>query len=82
LLLKIPTFFDVKSLTILTPRRSGEILSLVDMIMVSKRNGGMRMVTTIRLPEELHKKLKTEARAKGMTLNGLVVWVLWEWVRR
>ena len=40
------------------------------------------MVTTIRLPDELHRKLKNEAKKKGMTLNALVVSLLWEWVRR
>ena len=40
------------------------------------------MVTTIRLPDELHRKLKDEAKKKGMTLNALVVSLLWERVRR
>lgn len=35
------------------------------------------MVTTIRLPEELHKKLKEEARQKGMTLNAYIISILW-----
>ena len=35
------------------------------------------MVTTIRLPEELHKKLKREAEQKGMTFNAYVLMLLW-----
>ena len=35
------------------------------------------MVTTIRLPEELHRKLKEEARQKGMTLNAYIISILW-----
>ena len=34
--------------------------------------------TTIRFPEELHKKLKMEAERRGMTLNAYVISVLWE----
>lgn len=36
------------------------------------------MVTTIRLPDELHRKLKAEAEKRGMTLNGYLISVLWE----
>ena len=36
------------------------------------------MVTTIRLPEELHRKLKEEARQKGMTLNAYIISILWD----
>lgn len=36
------------------------------------------MVTTIRLPEELHNKLKREAKKRGMTLNAYIVSTLWE----
>lgn len=34
--------------------------------------------TTIRLPEELHKQLKAEAKERGMTLNAYVISVLWK----
>lgn len=40
------------------------------------------MVTTIRLPEGLHEKLKAEARHKGMTLNALILSMLWEAVKK
>lgn len=36
------------------------------------------MVTTIRLPEELHKKLKKEADKRGMTLNSYLISILWQ----
>lgn len=36
------------------------------------------MVTTIRLPEGLHDELKAAARLKGMTVNALILTILWE----
>lgn len=36
------------------------------------------MVTTIRLPEELHKKLKNEVDKRGMTFNSYLICVLWQ----
>lgn len=36
--------------------------------------------TTIRIPEELYQKLKDIARGRGMSLNALVLGVLWEMV--
>lgn len=35
------------------------------------------MVTTIRMPKELHEKLKKEAEKQGMTLNGYLLSILW-----
>ena len=35
-------------------------------------------VTTIRLPEELHRKLKREAKKKGLTFNAYVLGILWK----
>ena len=34
------------------------------------------MVTTIRLPDELHRKLKEQAEKKGLTLNAYLVSLL------
>ena len=34
--------------------------------------------TTIRLPLELHRKLKEEAEKKGLTLNAYILGILWE----
>lgn len=36
------------------------------------------MVTTIRISDELHKRLKKEAKKRGMTLNAYVISILWE----
>lgn len=36
------------------------------------------MQTTVRMPIELHQKLKKKAKERGMTLNGFVVSILWE----
>lgn len=36
------------------------------------------MVTTIRLPDELHRVLKEQAGRKGMTLNAYLLNILWE----
>lgn len=35
--------------------------------------------TTIRMPEELYQRLKELAKSRGMTLNALVLGVLWEY---
>ena len=35
------------------------------------------MVTTIRIPDDLHLKLKRIAEHRGMTLNGMLVGILW-----
>ena len=35
------------------------------------------ITTTIRFPAELYKKLKAEARERGMTLNGYLISRLW-----
>lgn len=36
------------------------------------------MVTTVRLPEELHRRIKESAQKKGLTVNAVVVSALWE----
>lgn len=36
------------------------------------------MVTTIRLPDELHKALKAEAEKRGLTFNAYLISILWE----
>lgn len=33
---------------------------------------------TVRLPEELHRKLKKKARDKGLTVNAYIVSTLWK----
>lgn len=39
------------------------------------------MVTTIRIPDDLHKRLKEEAEKRGLTVNAIVTLALWEYVR-
>ena len=34
--------------------------------------------TTIRFPDKLYQRLKEEARTKGLTVNALVIGILWE----
>lgn len=34
--------------------------------------------TTIRIPKELHQKLKELAKKKGLTINALIVQALWK----
>ena len=34
--------------------------------------------TTLRLPEELYQKLKETERARGMTLNAVILSALWK----
>lgn len=34
--------------------------------------------TTIRFPEKLYKKLKKEAKSRGMSLNAFVISMLWD----
>lgn len=34
--------------------------------------------TTLRLPDELYRKLKETAKVRGMTLNAIVICVLWK----
>ena len=58
------------------PTSGRVILDKFRMILISKRKED-EMVTTIRLPEELHKKLKREAEQKGMTFNAYVLILLW-----
>lgn len=39
------------------------------------------MVTTIRLPDSLHKELKKEAKDRGITFNCHILNILWEQVK-
>ena len=43
--------------------------------------GGVKMVTTIRLPDVLHRQLKEEAKEKGITFNCYILNILWEQVK-
>lgn len=37
--------------------------------------------TTIRMPGELYQRLKNLAKSRGMTLNALLLGVLWEYLQ-
>lgn len=39
------------------------------------------MVTTMRIPDELHKFLKAEAERRGLTFNAYLISLLWEIAR-
>lgn len=41
----------------------------------------MRKIMTIRPTDELRARLKAIAEEKGMTVNGLVLWILSEYVK-
>lgn len=41
----------------------------------------MREQTTIRLPAELMEQLKQEAEEKGYTVNDLVMFILWDYLK-
>ncbi len=38
--------------------------------------------TTVRLPQELYIKLKQLAKIKGLTLNAIIINVLWEFIEK
>lgn len=42
----------------------------------------MKIPVLIRMPEELKERLQEVATAKGMTLTGLVLNVLWDWMQK
>lgn len=63
----------------LTLSRTGKPLLFCYHFHITKEKGGGRMVqTTIRLPKELHTRLRKLAKSRGMTLNGFIVSVLWK----
>ena len=47
-------------------------------IMIPKRKEYRMIQTTIRIPKELHQKLKELAKKKGLTVNALIVQALWK----
>ncbi len=47
-------------------------------IMIPKRKEYRMIQTTIRIPVELHKRLKELAKKKGLTVNALIVQALWK----
>lgn len=41
----------------------------------------MANIMTVRVPDELQARLKRLAKKEGYTRNGLVLYILWKWVR-
>ena len=41
----------------------------------------MAKLTSFRLPEELHQKLKAIAQSRGHTVNQLLLSIVWEWLK-
>ncbi|OFV71532.1 toxin-antitoxin system HicB family antitoxin [Acetobacterium wieringae] len=42
----------------------------------------MAKIMTIRPTDELHNKLKVIAKQRGLTMNALVLSILWEWINK
>ncbi len=38
-----------------------------------------RVQTLLRLPQELRDKVVARAKARGFTMNGLIIEILWAW---
>lgn len=41
----------------------------------------MKIPVLIRMPEDLKEQLQETATKKGMTLTGLVLHILWDWLK-
>lgn len=41
----------------------------------------MARIMTVRPPEDTHARLKKQAKKRGLTLNGLILNILWEWLK-
>lgn len=41
----------------------------------------MADVMTVRMPEELKQLLQAYAKQTGISVNALIVYILWDWVR-
>lgn len=37
---------------------------------------------TFRMPQDLMEKLKNESKQQGVSLNALILQILWEWIER
>lgn len=42
----------------------------------------MNPICTIRTPNELRETIKAKAKDKGISMNALVLQILWEWARK
>lgn len=48
---------------------------------ITTRGDEMNPILTFRPPEELRKILRERANAKGLTVNALILQILWDWVK-
>ncbi len=58
------------------------LCSYYDVIMQSKNAGRARSVTAVRLPPELHNKLRSAADERDLSVNFLVVKAIEDFLRR
>lgn len=42
----------------------------------------MNPICTFRAPEDLRQMLKAEAKKRGITMNALILQILWAWVKK
>lgn len=42
----------------------------------------MAKIMTVRPTDELKNKLQSEAAERGLTLNALIIQILWEWLKK
>ena len=71
-----------KSIFILTSVISLDIIQIKGDITM-KNNGGdcMNAILTIRPPDELRNLIRATAKRKGLTVNALVLQILWDWIK-
>jgi len=54
----------------------------ITVIVISPSRRNRMQIMTIRVPQELRKKLSEEAKKRGQTRNGLVLQILWRFVEK
>jgi ribbon-helix-helix protein, copG family len=54
----------------------------ITVIVISPSRRNRMQIMTIRVPQELQKKLSEEAKKRGQTRNGLVLQILWRFVEK
>lgn len=58
---------------------TGRNLHYFAIIFTSQKKRGVRMVqTTLRMPEKLYVQLKKQAKEKGLSVNALIIGILWK----
>ena len=77
---KISKLFNLRSKKVDKPRAysTRESLELSRIILISNERSKGMVQTTIRIPTELHAKLKELAKKRGLTVNALIIQALWK----